>query len=148
MKGLDELKDELDQLERAFGADQETAVAVFMQSFGAHEIDPETLGVVAEPRPDLPTAVLSEAVDRGEAGGVAVFTEEDVADFEQRLEDAVDALEADGGPRLDPDDVVAYIAARWEEELPAGDAGVVEHFGEDVSAADLDHVWESVMEAA
>lgn len=76
-----------------------------------------------------------------------MFSAEDVADFERRLEAATEALEADDGPELSPDSVVSYIAARRRGELPPGDEGVTEHFGENVEAAHLDRVWEHTMRA-
>lgn len=125
-----------------------SVLPVFTYADDTYTIDPETLEVDEEPRSDLSSAAVIDAIERGEASGITVFTRETVEDFEQRLKNATDTLESDGGPELEPADVASFIVGRWTDEIPSGEAGVVEHFGENVEVADVDRVRAHVLETA
>lgn len=143
----DDLEAELARMEERFDVGVGVGVGVLLGCPAEYEIDPETLEVVDEPTSDHSDAVIADAVRRRTASGVTVFTEEDVAAFEDRLAAALDALAAGGGPNLDAEDVITYIGSRRRGKLQPGQPGVTEHFGADVSKDDIDRAWEYMMEA-
>lgn len=143
----DELEEALRDMEARFGVDEPLTCAVILGAEDHYEVDPETLAVTSLAQPAIPEAAVVDAAEQG-ASGVEVVTEADIDAFERRLRDATEALAADGGPELDVEAVAGYIVGRATAELPAGEAGVAEHFGGDVEAADLERVYELTRGAA